>query len=691
MSAESAAGSPRRVLSAAVAALTAVVLTVVFWLPLYRGGGFVGGDIYSYYLPQKDVFVESARAGELPLWHHRTGYGYPLIAESQTGVFYPFTWLCYLPLELNAAYNANHILHYVLAFWFTWLYARRLGLSTLPGLLAALVYVYGWFPARCSLEWAIIGGTWLPAALWTVESWLTSRQPRWLFATAILLTLQLTAGHFSIAFITLLTVSVYGLLRIWFRNPQSADGPSRTRASLWLVAPVAGAFCLAAVQIAPTWELKANSQRADVTEEHNPEYGHLPPMYLTQLVASWWYWYAPDVDTDRAIQGMTFLASNARTNKVEAHLYFGLIPLLLIVVSLFRGHWFRGHIEAVWAIIGCLFLVYTPGWLVPLTQHLPGFSFFEGPARYGVTTTLAAAILAASGLERLTASRRTAGPIVCLIVLVLTAAEFRVVARQVAVATMVDTPPISLRDQSVVRTALASRSDVRLFAPGPNLPNLCGVAAMPVYLGLSPAVYFNPNLMLPPADQFPSAAQLDWMATAGITHVLNLERVESDRLKLISDAPDPFLNAAWGRPRRLPVYLYELSGGRPRAFADTGAVRIAKLSSAEVVLDAELTSPGAVVLTDLMFPGWTMSADAVGTGIAPLRQSEPSRPAEMFRSVRLPAGQHRITWRYQPRGLYFGAAVSGVSWCLFIGLCVFARRRSRRDPATDPRQTARET
>ncbi|NOX54459.1 MAG: hypothetical protein GXP27_08455, partial [Planctomycetes bacterium] len=135
-----------------------VALTVVFWRPLWTGGGLVGGDVYSYYLPQKTFYAERLQAGEFPLWNNRTGFGYPLVGESQTGAFYPPTWILYRLLPVTWAYNANHLLHYVLALFFVAAYTRIIGLGWAAALFASVVYVYGWFPPRSCVEWAIIGG-----------------------------------------------------------------------------------------------------------------------------------------------------------------------------------------------------------------------------------------------------------------------------------------------------------------------------------------------------------------------------------------------------------------------------------------------------------------------------------------------------------------------------------------------------
>ena len=110
-------------------AFAAVALTLLFWWPLFGGAGFIGGDVYSYYLPQKVVYAENFAAHRLPLWNNRAGHGYPIVGESQTGPFYPFNLFLYSLLPINLAYNVNHLLHYLLAFAFTWLYARSLALS----------------------------------------------------------------------------------------------------------------------------------------------------------------------------------------------------------------------------------------------------------------------------------------------------------------------------------------------------------------------------------------------------------------------------------------------------------------------------------------------------------------------------------------------------------------------------------
>jgi len=382
----------------------ALGLAALFWWPLVLGGGLVGGDTYRYFLPQKIVYSEHLQRHELPTWNERVGNGYPVIGESQTGVFYPPNLLLYSLLSVNAAYDANFLLHYVLTFVFTWMYARTIGLSAWASGLAALVYTYGWFPPRSCLEWAILGGAWFPAALWCCERFLATRRWRFTYALCGVLTLQLLTGHFNLAFLTQLTLIPYVALRLFFANrdlPRATPTQARRTFGLSLAA-VACAFALSAAQIAPTWELKRLSQRETPGPEHNLAAGAVPVWYWSQMIRPW-YWYGLGTDRQAALDTSKG-ELGGRTNPVEAHLFFGMVPLTLALAGIVISLWTRDRVGLVWFGLGTAALLYTTGWFVRIGAHLPGFNFFAAPGRFGLITTLAAGVLAAKALDRLRAT-----------------------------------------------------------------------------------------------------------------------------------------------------------------------------------------------------------------------------------------------------------------------------------------------
>ncbi len=719
--------------------LAAISLTVIFWLPLWQGGGFVGGDVYSYYFPQKTFYAERLQAGELPLWHNRTGFGYPLVGESQTGVFYPLHLLLYSTLDINTAYNANHVLHYVLAFAFTVLYALRFGLKLPGAMFAALAFTYGWFPSRCCVEWAIIGGAWLPAALWCAESFLQTRFWRYAIGMSVVLALQMLAGHFQIGFITQLVLVVYIPLRLWLTPDPQIDVARKKQSLVLLAIAMMLGISAATIQLLPSWELKQLSQRATVSKDHELEFGSIPPWYWSQAIAPW-HWYAPRPLIDRDNELQTRGGIHRRTNEIEAHLYFGIVPLALAVCGIFSGVKHRDRRRMLWWGIGLAALLYTPGWLLPLTRHLPGFNFFQGPGRFGIVTALAVALLAGSALQDYLQGPRklwttliagaavgsllschllmldvafvaeefdvlipmTVGSrdlstsamqfgtatVACLIVIGLllllrghhhrrlattllcsslcaaTVTDLWLVSRLITTSWMVSDPPINHLAESPVRNALSVESQpLRLFSPSPNFPNVLGVASTPVYLTFGPAEYVDPKLTMPESSETPSsvAERVDWLQQSGVTHVMSFEALNPEEwpVKELWQGFDPLLNRALARKE--PIYLYKLNFSRGRVTWNTenpgDSAEVQLYASNHVVIDVNSEHGGQLVLTDLNYPGWKAS----------IRGGQELKVATvdgMFRAIDVPAGQHTIVWNYEPRPLYWGAIISGISLLL---------------------------
>lgn len=652
----------------------AVGLTIVFWQPLWTGGGLIGGDTYTYFFPQKQFFAERLADGEFPLWNNRSGFGYPLVAESQTGAFYPPHLLIYPLLDVNDGYNAVQILHYILAFVFTWLLARELGLKPFGAILAALIYVYGWFPARMCLEWAIIGGTWLPLSLWWLERFLKTSHWRYLCGLSVTIGMQLLAGHFNLAFISLVLLVLFLGLRLFSNRDSLSENIASHRLKFagLVLGFVAIGFGIAAAQVAPTWELKQLSQRQNVSEgpDFDPAYGHIPPLYLSQIVASWWFWYTPDINLNQALSQLTFMSSPAATNHTEAHLYFGLVPLFVLAATLFsvrhRASIFN-RFTATWLLLSIAGIIYATGLLVPIAQHLPGFGFFRGPGRWGILAALGVGLIVGKAAGSVLRNRsRSKQFVLCGVIFALTAADLWYVSRVVSVVAQLDNSPLPNTEHSPVRRILNEYPDApRLYGPGPNLLNLLGHASVPEYLGIGPAEYYDEELKAPPFEGL-TPQFIDWCRQAGITHVVSFEnphvvdsfpRGDVKGTRLVWQQPDPFLNPSWARGFNEPIYLTEIMNSRGRvAFAERSSGQKVELTSRNAnsaTILAESSKAATVVMTDLYFPGWSVTVDS--------EPAEGYRFEGMFRAVDIPPGEHTIEWTYRPASVRNGLWISGLS------------------------------
>lgn len=673
-----------------LAGLLGISLTMLFFWPLWLGDGLIGGDLYTYYFPQKLLLQQALHRGELLLWNPLTGHGYPALAESQTGVLYPPNWFFYGCLELNTAYHASQLTHYVLAFVGAWALARRIGLSFGSAAIASLIFTYGWFPPRICLEWAIVTGMYLPWVLLCVVSFLDSGAWRYGITASLLLALQLFAGHFHLAFITLLLAVGYTV--VWRLRGIGLPATANRRLlaiGFWL----ACGFGLAAAQLVPTWELKALSQRVRVGDRFDPAYGHIPPLYLSQLVAPW-MWYRPGYDLDGALRDLKLLAVNAGTNKVEAHLYLGFSTFVLFVVALSQRLRRRSRSpiaaapsksaiatdSASRSVLACdpaptgtlvvmslLAISYAIGWWMPAARFLPGFSFFTGPGRYGIVVALLGGCLAGRAWESLTAGWRSPGlrfAATGTLFLVL-AAEFWWVSQVVTYAWPVP-PPLAQRRFSAVKPMLADhRGPVRLLAPGANACNVLEVAALPVYLGLGPDLYFREEY-LPAYSAFLQGdtlsndevtARVTWLRAAGVTHLLTFVPLgERWPVVLRGQGIDPYLNRVYAR-YDAPVFLYRLDAPGRVYWDETHSadqITVLEHKPHTIRIRTNAASDGVLVLTDLMYPGWTARIDGQPTPA----ETAGSTDALPFRRVRVPSGEHVVTWEYAPASVRWGLCLS---------------------------------
>ena len=110
----------------------------------------------------------------------------------------------------------------------------------------------------------------------------------------------------------------------------------------------------------------------------------------------------------------------------------------------------------------------------------------------------------------------------------------------------------------------------------------------------------------------------------------------------------------------------------PAGATTNGTARITRDEPEHVTVEADTTTPGYLTLADTFDPGWSAAVDG---------RPAPIRPAWLtFRAVFLPAGTHRVDFRYEPAGFRLGLAVSlaGLATAAVV-LC-----RPRRLPPTRP-------
>lgn len=414
---------------AAPAALALLPWLAFLPVTLLRGVFFLG-DVQSYFFPYHVLPASLLKRGELPLWNPFAFSGLPLLADAQTALFSPPSWLFFfLPGEVALSYAT--VLQFSIAGVGMCLLLRRLGLRQLPAFLGAAVYMFsGCMTARVVHLSILSGAALMPWALWCIElafrgralpeaagadaarplsgvrSWGAGRA-RGFVAAAAVIALQVFAGHPQVPVYTAAMLGLYALVR-------GVERWVDTGRPVWLVgfpAIVTGVYVLggglAAIQLVPWADVGTYSTRAA-----GASFGLV---FGTSMARSDWL-----------LQLFPYLYGSLRTGPyaeapiavslagrfLEHSAYVGVLPMGLAAYAVLglpslkaggratRSALFSVLFFAALAMVGVLLAL---GWATPFAEvvyRLPVIGKLRAIERALVLVNVAVAALAAFGVQR---------------------------------------------------------------------------------------------------------------------------------------------------------------------------------------------------------------------------------------------------------------------------------------------------
>ena len=384
-----------------------LVAGVLGWLwPIGIGERMpIGGDVTQFFLGLMDFFRESLKAGRVPVWNDLWGYGFPGLAESQMGVFYPAHLILYRWLNTETAYVVSLVVHTLWGGLGAYWAARRVGTSRMGGALAAFCWTTcGFFVVHLAHPWGYSTGCWMPWAWGLGYSLLAAgvtAKPAYPCLLALVLALQLLPGHFQLAFLTqcgLVLMVVWAVIERWVgrrRTEAEVDASAvrfSLRAAIVVLLASAWAFPLAAIQLVPTARLAllaAPGGQFDYLSDFAS-----PPFHLVNYVAPGLF--------HRSALWRPLIWDPFHAMPEEHLTYVGLVPFFLACMTVYR-EWRRDASVRLFAVLAVATLLLSFGPYVPGFRYLivlPGFSFFRAPSRWSVATALALALLAGKGFDR---------------------------------------------------------------------------------------------------------------------------------------------------------------------------------------------------------------------------------------------------------------------------------------------------
>jgi hypothetical protein len=113
-------------------------------------------------------------------------------------------------------------------------------------------------------------------------------------------------------------------------------------------------------------------------------------------------------------------------------------------------------------------------------------------------------------------------------------------------------------------------------------------------------------------------------------------------------------------PKQTVVVEGNLPAEPPGAAQAGEGVTVKEFSAEKVVLEANLTKPGVLVLADAFYPGWQAAVDGVR---APILRSN-----LMFRAVALEPGRHDVSFSYEPSSWRWGILTGEATLVLLVGV-----------------------
>jgi hypothetical protein len=383
---------------AVLVALGGIVLSVVMNWPLpARLGSHIGEDLGD---PVRTAW-QIAWEGHALLHHPAQLYQANAFWPLRDSFAFSDSLLGYMPAALvgsgaHAAlvrYNLLFLFAYALCFFGAYLLARELGVRRLAAVVAGVAFAYAPFRLTMNGHLHVISSGGVPLTLFLLLRGYRRRSARWIAAGWVVAAWQLSLGFTNgLQLAYLLAALAIICAVVWWRRGR----PGLARPLV--VATVGGVLLFGAVggfQARPVLKVAHDYPQAKRSDFDISRYSAPPKAFLS----------APP--EDRVWGAVTKSIRNSLVTHNEQNQFPGLTIFALAIVGLVAGGVYARRLRIGLAVaivalslasLGFGFLNGDITWR--LIMHLPGWDGVRTPGRLIMLTSLALALLAAAGAER---------------------------------------------------------------------------------------------------------------------------------------------------------------------------------------------------------------------------------------------------------------------------------------------------
>ena len=361
-----------------------------------RSDMFVAG--YAFRLFGAETFKHT---GSIPQWNPYIFGGLPYIAAMHGDIFYPTAWLRWI-MPVDLAITWGMAVHFILAGWFTYVFARALGIRWSGAVLAAVSYeLTGIVASQMSPghDGKLFVSALTPLAFWILLLAIRERK-QWAYGVFAIVVGLTVLGHYNMSYFLLIALGLWTLYLTFWDDARPRD------VSPWM--PLGGALAavvvgigITSLQIIPFLDYIKYSPRA----EGGPDTGWA---FATS------YAFPPrEIFTLLLPQFNGVLDHYWGQNPIKFHTeYMGALPLMLAGIAL--GDRTRRRLVAALSVCAVLFLLLACGGYSPLYKLLfnvmPYLNKIRAMGMVFFLTAFPICMLAGIGFERIlngTPRRRT--------------------------------------------------------------------------------------------------------------------------------------------------------------------------------------------------------------------------------------------------------------------------------------------
>ncbi|MFH1562531.1 MAG: YfhO family protein [Nitrospirota bacterium] len=376
---------------------------------IFITGDLTTSDLTNLNYPVRHFLGQCLKIGIPPLWTPDIYSGFPVFAESEMGGFYPPNLLLFFALPAYIAYNYSVILNFFLTALFFFLYARSINLSSFASFIGGFSFAFcGFFVTHLKHTNMVYAACWLPLLFFLAEMFFKNRNFIYPVLCGLVFGIQILAGHFQMAYYSILATSIYLIFRFGSSVLISTKGkdiisrfkeadlkkPALKFLGGLLIIYAIGAG-LSAVQVLPTKEFTGLATRAGGVAFSDATAWPYHPKNLITFIFPYWFGDYAKGEYVGTIEGERVLFW-------ENCGYVGIFTLLLAFLGIIVFFLKTGEVRF-FTILGIFSILLTLGKYTPLYEflwnYLPGLKFFRFPNRFLLLVSFCLCILAGFGIR----------------------------------------------------------------------------------------------------------------------------------------------------------------------------------------------------------------------------------------------------------------------------------------------------